>query len=166
MSAPPGFEDFASLLTYEGDTRRLIAAIKFDGRRDVITIVGRILARLVDWDADVVTWAPTSTHRRRQRGFDQAELIAREVATELGLRCVPSLRRCGAPGHQTGRNRHDRLLGAEFIFAGDPGSAERLGSVMVIDDIRTTGATLCAAGDALLAAGVGTVSALTLAVTL
>lgn len=166
LAPPPGFTDFASLLSYEDDTRTLVASVKYRSRRDAIDLPARVLAQLVDWPIDLVTWAPTSEERRQRRGYDQAELIARGVADELGAPCVATLSRVGGRGHQTGRSRAQRLQGPEFRYAG--GNATTLDggrSVLVVDDIRTAGATLCAAGDALLEAGVSTVSAATVAVT-
>lgn len=193
LAPPPGFTDFASLLSYEDDTRTLVASVKYHSRRDAIDLPARVLAQLIDWPVDRVTWAPTSAQRRRRRGYDQAELIARAVADELGVPCATSLSRESGRGHQTGRSRVERLEGPVFHYTGaratvgDGRTTVRRGratirgvratvgngavtvgdghAVLVIDDIRTTGATLCAAGDALLEGGVSTVSAATIAVT-
>lgn len=164
LAPPPGFTDFASLLSYEGDTRALVRAIKYGARRDAIELPARVLSELVDWRVDRVTWAPTSAARRRRRGYDQAESIARAVADQLGVPCVATLSRDPGRGHQTGRSRAERLEGASFHYRGGrPGRS--MGAVLLVDDIRTTGATLCAAGDALLDGGVRTISAATIAVT-
>lgn len=165
LAPPPGFSNFASLLSYEGNTRTLVASVKFRSRRDAIDLPARVLARLIDWSVDCVTWAPTSDARRRERGFDQAEVLARAIAVELGAPCLPSLSREPGSGHQTGRSRAERLEGASFRYAGGRHLSGRIESVLVVDDIRTTGATLCAAGDALIEAGIPLVSAATMAVT-
>lgn len=165
LAPPPGFGDFASLLSYEGDTRTLIASLKFHSRRDAIDLPTRVLARLVDWPIDCVTWAPTSPTRRRQRGYDQAEVMARVLAAELDVACTAALSREPGHGHQTGRSRAERLEGAAFRYNGAPDLADRARSLLLVDDIRTTGATLCAAGDTLLEAGFQAISAATIAVT-
>lgn len=106
---------------------------------------------------DVVTWAPTSRRRRRARGYDQAELLARAVARRSRLRSRPLLRRLSEQP-QTGRGRRDRLAGPRFVAAAVPGA-----TVLVVDDVWTTGATLSAAGTALRNAGAARVLGATLA---
>ena len=149
----------ASLLRYDGPTRELVAAIKFHRHRDAVPLLGRAMARLVDGPVDLVTWAPTSAARRRDRGYDQAELLARAVARALRRPCRATLRRTSG-GAQTGRDREQRLGGPAFR----PLRTVR-GTVLLVDDVRTTGATLCAAADVLTEAGAAKVSGLTLAVT-
>jgi predicted amidophosphoribosyltransferase len=105
---------------------------------------------------DVVTWAPTTAARRRARGFDQGELIARFVAAELCLPCRRFLRR--RPGlPQTGRSAADRWSGPDFLVRRAPP-----GRVLVVDDVVTTGATVAAAARALRAAGASRVVVLAL----
>jgi predicted amidophosphoribosyltransferase len=159
LAAPPGFTACWSLLRYEGPTRDVVAALKFRGHQDAVDLLCRAMAALVDGPLDVVTWAPTSGARRRRRGFDQAQLLARGVAAHLGLPCRSLLAR-RTSGAQTGRGRAERLTGAAFEPARGTSSAR----VLVVDDVRTTGATLCAAADALAQRGHHHVAGLTLAV--
>jgi predicted amidophosphoribosyltransferase len=103
---------------------------------------------------DLVTWAPTSAERRRERGFDQAELLARAVGRRLRLPVKGLLeRRPGAP--QTGRNATDRHLGPRFTTKPSPPA------VLLVDDVVTTGATLAAAASALRLGGANRVLAVT-----
>jgi predicted amidophosphoribosyltransferase len=159
LAAPPGLAACWSLLRYEGTGRDVVAALKFRHHHDALGLLGAAMAELVDRHVDVVTWAPTSARRRRRRGFDQAELLASEVAARLGRPCRALLRHSGS-GTQTGRGRDERLRGASFECTRHAGH----GAVLVVDDVRTTGATLCAAGDALVLRGHDEVIGLTLAV--
>lgn len=158
LAPPPGFDDCAALLAYDGDARRLVAALKFDNHRDAVGVLGAAMARLVRSPVDAVTWAPTSRGRRRARGYDQSELLARPVAAELGRPCIALLERIGS-WNQTGHDRATRLEGPRFSATAAPAR------VLLVDDVRTTGATLCAAADALVEAGARAVVGVTLAAT-
>lgn len=133
---------------FGGDLRRLVLALKYRNRRRTAHSIALMIAGLVPDDADVVTWAPTSPARRRSRGFDQAELIARHVAARCDLRWARVLERLDGAG-QTGRDRTARMSGPSFTAS----ASVRGLHVVVIDDVVTTGATLRAAASALHRAG-------------
>ncbi|MEO1056738.1 MAG: phosphoribosyltransferase family protein [Actinomycetota bacterium] len=140
-------------MPFTGRVRDVLLGFKYRNRRQVARhLAGCIVNRLlVSGDVnriDVVTWAPTSRRRRRERGFDQGELLARYVARQLGRPVRPLLQRSDEPT-QTGRTRSQRLDGVHF--RAHPGVAGR--TVLVIDDVVTTGATLRAATAALEASG-------------
>lgn len=136
---------------YEGVGAVILRALKFSNARGVATVVASMMAPLVRSDAlTIVTWAPTSAIRRRRRGYDQAEVLARALARQLGLPCAPLLTRRARDGPQTGRNRADRLDGPTFAARRQNLAGHRVG---VVDDVVTTGATLVAACHALRGAG-------------
>jgi predicted amidophosphoribosyltransferase len=166
---PEGLDGCRSLLRYDGAGRELVARLKYRNARGAVAWLAEGMARLVGaflrrGPIDVVTWAPTSAARRRQRGFDQAELLARAVARRLGLPCRPLLVRLPGPP-QTGRSAADRRrLGAVFRVRDGPGgvTAGLVGAhVLVVDDVVTSGATLSAAAMALRSAGATSVVAVT-----
>jgi predicted amidophosphoribosyltransferase len=161
LAVPAGLAWCAALFAYEGPGRALVTGLKLANERSSLGPLAAAMAALVDpasSGVDAVTWAPTTTGRRRRRGFDQAELLARAVATELGLPVRRLLDRRGPA--VTGSGREERAERAAF-----EASARSSGGVLVVDDVRTTGATLSAAARALTAAGAASVAGLTLAAT-
>lgn len=149
---------------FTGRVRDVLLGFKYGNRRAVAAHLGGIVVnRLVEAGVrpDVVTWAPTSRRRRRARGFDQAELVARQVARQFGVPCRGLLEREGDGAAQTGRGRQQRLRAPAFrVHPRVPA-----GLVVVVDDVVTTGATLRAACGALRDAGVTDVTAAAVALT-
>lgn len=147
LAVPLGVDACIALLDYEC-ARRIITSLKNGGRRD---LVGWLAVQLADRTqppaGSVVTWAPTGVARRRARGFDQAELLARAVARRWGLRCAGLLHRAPGPA-QARRSAAERRQNPSF-------TPTRVcpASVVLIDDVATTGATLTGAAAALRAGG-------------
>jgi predicted amidophosphoribosyltransferase len=153
-----------SAFAYDGALRELVARAKYRGARTGWAWLAEALARTVA-EAEgaptlqAVTWPPTTSARRRQRGFDQAEWLARRVAEELALPARRLLRRHPGPA-QTGRDRRARAEHGP-VFAAHP--AAQGARLLVVDDVATTGATLASAAAALRAGGAVTVAAATAA---
>ena len=148
LPTPDGLDDLVAPLGYTGVGRELVARLKYRNARAVLPAVADAIAALVDpTTVDVVTWAPTTAARRRQRGFDQARLLARAVARRLHRPCRSLLTRQPGPP-QTGRPKRDRLAGPTFMVMRRPPSR-----VLLVDDVVTTGATMIAAARALKMSG-------------
>lgn len=148
LAPPAGLDGCAPLLAYEGVGRELVARLKYRNARSVLPFLARGMAALAGSEPfDVVTWVPTAPARRRRRGFDQAEVLARAVASGLRSPCRGLLtRRPGPP--QTGRSLAERRHGP--VFSARPGVPAR---VLLVDDVVTSGATASAAARALRAGG-------------
>jgi predicted amidophosphoribosyltransferase len=147
MRSPNGI---AAAFPFDGVARQLIVALKFRHRRAAAGILAaHMVTRLGLDNVDVVTWAPTSARRVRRRGYDQAEAIAQAVARQLGVPCRRLLYRAHGDA-QTGKSRADRLRGPAFRAR----RPRRGLTVLLVDDVVTTGATLRTAAEALHAAGV------------
>ena len=139
---------------FTGRARDVVLGLKYRNRRRVGRhlaglVVNQIVERGDHTRIDVVTWAPTSAARRRERGFDQGELLARHIGAQLGVPVRRLLDRTSADGPQTGRTRRERLAGS--VFRARPDVRDRW--VLVVDDVVTTGATMTHAAHALEAAG-------------
>jgi predicted amidophosphoribosyltransferase len=163
---PPGLDACWSLLAYEGAARTLVARLKYRNDRTALVWLADGMAALVEPPPTVVvTWAPTSRRRRRRRGFDQAELLAGAVARRLGAPCRTLLERSTGPP-QTGLSLAARRRGPSFVAAPShwPHRSQPVpASVIVVDDVVTTGSTFTAASWALRSVGVSWVAALTAA---
>ncbi len=158
LPVPPGLVSCRALLAYGDDVREAVIGLKNRGERARVAALADGLAMLVPDVAElVVTWAPTGGRRRRQRGFDQAELLARAVARRRQLPVAPLLRRRPGPP-QAGRAAGDRWGNPSFAA-----SRECHNPVLLVDDVATTGATLSAAATALRAVGVPEVHGLVVA---
>lgn len=152
--APPAFSEVAAPFLYGGPVGDAIHRLKYRGRREVAGELGSLVAtscrHLVD-AADVI--APISLHpsRRRERGFDQALLLARAIARQTGRPLRPDLvRRTRETPRQVGRDRDERERNLAAAFEASP--AKGL-VVALVDDVVTTGATAGAAARAVLDAG-------------
>lgn len=158
---PMGIDAWYAALAYEGATREAVARLKYrNARAPLALLVAMVDAVLPPLHADAVTWPPTTAQRRRHRGFDHAELLARALARRRGVAARPLLRRLDGDA-QTGRGASTRRDGPAFAAAAAPPR-----TVLLVDDVATTGATLRNAARALRAQGCERVIGATVARTL
>lgn len=154
-------------MIYDGEAKSLIYAMKFGGKRYLAATIG---AMMVDefikrrMSADIAVYVPMTGTEEKKRGFNQSELLAREVADRLNMPLLPALvkiKETSAQKQLTGKEREDNLDGA-FVCTFNQVKGRRM---LLIDDVFTTGATANACSKALLKAGAKDVRVLTAAVT-
>jgi ComF family protein len=139
---------------YQGKLEKAIRALKFAEARVVAKPLGRRLAvatRAVNWHSDAIIPVPLHGSRARQRGFNQAELLAQAMALELGVPMLLALQRTRATKQQARLEKSERLTNLEGAFAVQK-SVVGL-EVLLVDDVHTSGSTLTEASLCLIEAG-------------
>lgn len=163
-----GCDTCLSPLWYRDGVREGVHCYKFNGGAAHARLFGALMAQcLTDrWvgTADLITWAPLHPGRKKRRGYDQAELLARRVGEVTDIPVLPTLQKVRAAGEQsrlrTQEERRANIAGAYRALAGLDLAGKR---VVLVDDVVTTGSTLGQCAACLRDAGAETVVALTFA---
>jgi ComF family protein len=149
-----------SAVAYEGPVELAIHRFKYEGWRRLAGPLAQLLAERLVVEGVAANWVvavPLHPGRLRERGFNQAELLAIELRRRLGLDKPPGeLVRTRHTPPQVGHDRLWRLENVRGAFAWR-GADLRGRSVLVVDDVATTGATVDACAAALRASGAGPV---------
>jgi ComF family protein len=165
-STPPAYDYARSAAVYEGELREALHALKFAGRRALANPLGELAAEqclgsLPD-GIEALIPVPLARERERERGFNQAALLARRIGRRLQVPTRPRwLVRVRATRPQSDLSAAERRANVRGAFRASPRVTGR--HVVVIDDILTTGATLDACASALHRAGARRVGVLTVA---
>jgi ComF family protein len=154
----------AASAPHKGVLREAIQALKYDNARAVAEPLGRRLAlclRQQDWTIDTLIPVPLHTRRLAERGYNQAQLLADQIAKMTGILCQPqALQRIRNTQSQVTVSGAERLNNLQHAFAANPISIQNH-VVLLVDDVYTTGSTLSACAEALMAAGAQAVYGLT-----
>jgi ComF family protein len=169
VADPPDYERARAVARFDGVMRELVHDFKFRDRHDARRLFGRWLAEAgvtLLADADLVVPVPLTRRRLATRRFNQAAVLAQEVARLTGRRYEPlALQRIKRTQPQVGLSRQQRRENVAGAFAvaaaGKPVLAGA--KVVLIDDVITTGATARACASALKRAGAARVDVLALA---
>ena len=163
-----GFDAAYCFGAYEGVLRELIHIYKYGKVRTLARPLADLLMRALARDEhfDLVTAVPLHWRRRWQRGFNQAELLAREIARRTGIPFAPTMRRVRATAAQAGLSNtaRRRNVAAAFGFRRFPRHTTiESRRVLLVDDVMTTGSTAAACARTLKNAGAARVALLTIA---
>lgn len=151
-------DSWSAVWYYEGNARRSILRYKFYGARGNATSYGRLLAMKLSREYpdgfDLLTWVPTGWLRKLFRGYDQVELLAYAVGTELEMepvRLLKKQRNTKPQSRITGEaQRRANVLGAYEVCGAEELEGKR---ILLLDDVITTGATAGECARVLLTAG-------------
>lgn len=156
LAQPPCYVSLRSWARYEGVAGRAVRRLKY--KRDIA--LGDTLAaqmapclRQAGWPVDLIVPVALGKNRQSDRGYNQAGLIARPLALALGLPYASkALARWRETRSQVGLSREQRRENVNGVFRA-AGERVRGRSILLIDDVATTGSTLSSAAEALLDAG-------------
>ncbi len=168
MSDPPVFTRARAVARFEdGPARTLVHRLKYSDRAELARPIGRWMARAgadILTGADCLALVPLHPFRLWRRRFNQAAMLAREVARATGKPCtVDALLRVKPTRSQVGLSRAQRAENVQGAFKVADGAALKGQNVVLVDDVLTSGATANAASRALIRAGAKRVDVLVFA---
>jgi len=162
----PSFQHLRSWAVFENPVQAALHRLKY--RRDIGLgeALSSQLAGFVDqlgWSIDMLIPIPLGKKRLRERGYNQVAMVSRPLSIQLGLDyCPNALWRARETRSQVGLSAKERQENVQNAFLAD-GKVVNGRSILLMDDVSTTGATLSAAAEALYASGAHTVYAATVA---
>lgn len=156
-----------SPLYYTGNVRSSLLRYKFGALQVYARSYAVMMAECIENNAlsfDVITWVPLSTKRLKKRGYDQARLLAEAISLRCGIPCERLLIKTADNPPQSGTgSREKRKANVAGVYRPAELSRIKGKSVLLVDDIVTTGATLVECARVLKAAGADSISAATVA---
>ncbi len=162
LASPPAFERARAVFVYGGVVREAILALKFKDQPHLAATLARAMTAAWSFESHIDAVVPVPLHRSRllKRTYNQAGLIARRVAADLGLPLAPSsIERVRPTLAQAGLGRKKRLANLAGAFHAHARRVEGA-SLLVIDDVITTGATMQSVAAELKRAGAARVEVL------
>jgi ComF family protein len=161
---PPGaIRQIRSVGFHEGKLRQAVLRLKFGRKLALVTPLGELLADSVDrgWRPDALVPVPDHWTRRLERGYNQAELLARQLGRLLEVPIEIGLRRVRHTGQQIGHGAVERSQRLRGAFDLHPRASVDGRRILLVDDVWTTGATLGECSMVLQQAGASVVYAVT-----
>jgi competence protein ComFC len=165
---PPHFYSLRSLGYFTGPLRNAIHSLKYQRNLGLGEFFSSPLVQIIlreRWQIDLITAVPLNEKRRKERGYNQAEVLAKPVARKMRVLYSSNLiKRIKHTDSQVGlslQERQNNVAGAFLVVS----ELVNFKNILIIDDVATTGSTIDACAKALKDAGAKTVFALTLAKT-
>lgn len=153
------FEACHSLYDYEDKVADAVKRFKFRGRSQYAVCFGSLIAMELlrrNVEFDYITWAPVSRRRRRKRGYDQGQLLAKQIARDLQMPCGRALEKIrDNPPQSTRKDVAARQGNVLNVYRGVNTEQWKGKRVLVVDDVITSGATLSECCRILKTAGAG-----------
>ena len=152
-----------SPLYYENSVRDSLLRYKFGGVNAYADLYASFIANSMEdclASFDYITWVPLSRRRLRRRGYDQARLVAEELAKQLGIPCCKFLIKIRNNQTQSGIQRPElRKANVSGVYSAYNNELLQGKRILLIDDIVTTGSTLSECAAVLVRSGAAKISA-------
>lgn len=163
---PPSYDSIRSLFIYEGEIRGALHALKYKndlGIGEIIAYKSTNFLQKLGWQIDMIVPVPLGRVRLKERGYNQAAIIAFPIALKSRIPYQPrALNRKRETTSQVDLSAEKRRINVKGAFHADSKRVEGK-SVLVVDDIITTGSTMEESARALKAAGATSVYGLSVA---
>lgn len=151
------FDKNISFAVYNEVSAKIVKKLKYNGVRFLAREISKMLTQKIseDDEFDFVTFVPLSKNRFAERGFNQAELIAKYFAKINNFKIYDVLNKCENEIHQAGLSAKERMKNISGTFSVKDSAKEIVKgkSVLIVDDVFTTGATLSECAKTLKKAG-------------
>jgi ComF family protein len=161
---------FSAVYYYEGQIKRSLLKFKFYGESFYGDIFGKAMADRIkalygDRKFDGICFVPMTDKAQLKRGYNQSELLALKISEELNIPLVPCLRKLDNSLNQKNLSAEERIKNVRDSFEVKSQSDIKDKTLILCDDIKTTGCTLKECSDTLLKAGAKDVYCICLAIT-
>lgn len=157
------FDEARSSVSYDDTAKNVIGRLKYGSARYLVRPLCEYLLDTLlisDWDFDCFTFVPMHKSRQRKRGYNQAELLARELAERTTTPCFTSLQKTVKTPNQARLDREARIVNLDGAFEAVSNVPKH---IVLIDDVMTTGSTVNECSKTLKRAGAKVVYVLTFA---
>lgn len=165
-SEPPAYRKMRSWAVFDFPVQNALHTLKYRKNMGIADAIARQMAdfvRSLRWDVDMLVPVPLGKMRLKERGYNQVALVARPLAYELGLHYAPQvLWKSRETRSQVGLNVSQRRENVSKAYQAE-GKVVNGRSVLLMDDVATTGSTIQSSAEALLSAGAREVYAITIA---
>lgn len=140
----PALDELYACCTHTDGARKLVTAFKYKSAYALTATLTQLMVEHIPFpdDIDLFTSVPLHPQRQRQRGFNQAELLAKQLSTWLHIPYQVLLKRTKATSPQAKLNREERLTHLKDAFMFLETNEVRGKTIAIVDDVATTGTTL------------------------
>lgn len=166
VAKPPAYRKMRSWAVFDSPIQEGLHSMKYRGNlvfgEEIATQMAEYV-RSLRWQVDILIPVPLGKRRLKERGYNQVALVARPLAYQLGLQYEPgALQKTRETRSQVGLTAVERSENVQHAYQADSRVVQNK-SLVIMDDVATTGSTIVACTAALLSAGAREVYVLTIA---